>query len=496
MANIRLKELVEANIDPKLTARSKETGKLVYFKTPQAKDKAMKAGTHEDPKAKKGGKPKADVKPNDMFGADYKKDRGGDTKIQAFKAADGSDIGPNKYTTAISKIRPSDSSMKIKSDDWMDDLDSIDTSDIKGKADPNADSFTHDGVFGATFKDPQTGKTITVGDAYEREDDSPAYQKAFAYVAKFDPDKEAVMGTQAYDDLQKKAAPKADVKSIIKGLLKKADKEFKGAYKLKDVVDGFQDNIDDSDDDGKELKARLDKGEDGTYVQTDETEGTVVFNDGSQYEFAHVEDGPIPVTKVGKEEPKTSSKLTSMLPKKTNYDDKSYWKDDEGSNTQGYTGDDDDSEDDNSWGDEAQFTSDRLSKIEDALKDDLNLTGNGFETTRESGGGMGGFEGPMTIVSKDADYNDENNYISLSVGSPNNDGKFSIVFANANGEPHFEPNYDALTGDNDLEPQQAYKVTKALMKMPEVQKVLKGEMKLDEFKPIYDKLKSKFSKTK
>ena len=32
--------------------------------------------------------------------------------------------------------------------------------------------------------------------------------------------------------------------------------------------------------------------------------------------------------------------------------------------------------------------------------------------------------------------------------------------------------------------------------MPEVQKVLKGEMKLDEFKPIYDKLKSKFSKTK
>jgi len=52
-----------------------------------------------------------------------------------------------------------------------------------------------------------------------------------------------------------------------------------------------------------------------------------------------------------------------------------------------------------------------------------------------------------------------------------------------------------LTGDNDLEPQQAYKVTKALMKMPEVQKVLKGEMKLDEFKPIYDKLKSKFSKT-
>jgi hypothetical protein len=192
----------------------------------------------------------------------------------------------------------------------------------------------------------------------------------------------------------------------------------------------------------------------------------------------------------GGEAPKADKPTTSK------YDDKSYWKDDERSNTQGYTGDDDDSEDDNSWGDEAQFTSDRLSKIEDALKDDLNLRGNGFETTRESGGGMGGFEGPMTIVSKDADYNDEDNYISLSVGSPNNDGKFSIVFANANGEPYFEPDYDALTGDIDLQPQQAYKVTKALMKMPEVQKLLKGEMSKEEFQPIYDKLKAKFSKGK
>ena len=85
-----------------------------------------------------------------------------------------------------------------KSDDWMDDLDSIDTSDIKGKADPNADSFKGDDIYSATFKDPQTGKTITVGDAYEREDDSPAYQKAFAYVAKFDPDKEVVMGHPEY----------------------------------------------------------------------------------------------------------------------------------------------------------------------------------------------------------------------------------------------------------------------------------------------------------
>jgi hypothetical protein len=175
MANIRLKELLEANVDPKLVARSKESGKLVYFKTPQAKDAALKAGSHLDPKAEKGGKPKADVKPNDMFGGDYSKDRGG-------KSASKSNTN------------------------WMDDLDSIDVSDIKGKADPNADSFTSSDLYGATFKDPQTGKSITVGDAYEREDDSPAYQKAFAYVAKFDPDKEAVMGTQAYADLNKQDA--------------------------------------------------------------------------------------------------------------------------------------------------------------------------------------------------------------------------------------------------------------------------------------------------
>ena len=372
MANISLKRLFEAE---DFQAKSKQTGKLVHFKSKDSYQAALKAGTHEDPKAKKGDAPKADAKPNDMFGGDYSKDRGGET--------------------------------------------------------PKADTT-------------------------------------------------------------KAAAPKADVKSIVKDLLKKGDKEFRGAYKLKDVVDDFKDNIDDTDEDGKELKARLDKGEDGTYVQTDETEGTVVFNDGSQYEFAHVEDGPIPVTKVGKEEPNTSSKLTSMLPKKTNYDDKSYWKDKEYG--QGSQSADDDYDDDDSWGEGPQLTSDRLGKVESALEDELNLRSNGFETTRESGGGGGGWEGPMTIVSKDADQNSDD-YISLSVGSPNNDGKFSIVFANANGEPHFEPNYDALTGDNDLEPQQAYKLTKVLMKMPEVQKVLKGQMKMDEFKPIYDKLKSKFSKT-
>ena len=78
MANIRLKELIEANVDPKLVARSKETGKLVYFKSPENKAAAIKAGSHTDPKDKKDDEPKVDAKPNDMFGGDYAKDRGGE----------------------------------------------------------------------------------------------------------------------------------------------------------------------------------------------------------------------------------------------------------------------------------------------------------------------------------------------------------------------------------------------------------------------------------
>ena len=75
MANISLKRLFEAE---DFKARSKETGKLVHFKSKDSYDAAIKAGSHEDPKAKKGDEPKADAKPNNMFGGDYAKDRGGE----------------------------------------------------------------------------------------------------------------------------------------------------------------------------------------------------------------------------------------------------------------------------------------------------------------------------------------------------------------------------------------------------------------------------------
>jgi len=113
MANIRLKELVEANVDPKLVARSKETGKLVYFKNAQNKDAAMKAGTHLDPKAKKDDTPKVDAKPNDMFGGDYAKDRG----TEAPNDNDIADFNEPKARTQIIKDRNRLVQMNVGKDD-------------------------------------------------------------------------------------------------------------------------------------------------------------------------------------------------------------------------------------------------------------------------------------------------------------------------------------------------------------------------------------------
>ena len=74
MANIKLKSLITEAED--FQARSKETGKLVHFKSKDSYQAALKAGTHEDPKDKKDGSSKASAKPNSMFGGDYAKDRG------------------------------------------------------------------------------------------------------------------------------------------------------------------------------------------------------------------------------------------------------------------------------------------------------------------------------------------------------------------------------------------------------------------------------------
>jgi hypothetical protein len=367
MANISLKTLITEAEDFK--ARSKETGKLVHFKSKDSYDSALKAGTHTDPKDKKGKDSKASTKPNDMFGGDYAKDRGSEapkvdgmatvnaiaagTGLRAQAVAGWADengvnlskvaadlkskkLKPIDFMTAVSgnpdnkyakdiiakysnkskpsnmgvdsvvyntrtktvgivrmadergetktdadgnvntselepynpmkyphqkdaKVAPSTSkeidskglwkpfSQSSNNTNWMDDLDSIDVSDIKGKADPSADSWTHSDVFGATFKDPQTGKQISVGDAYDREDDSPAYQKAFAYVAQFNPDDEAVMGTQAYADLQKKATPKAQLPKKASELDYTHAETLEKAVNAETGLSGYVDTDDNTD---------------------------------------------------------------------------------------------------------------------------------------------------------------------------------------------------------------------------------------------------------
>jgi hypothetical protein len=338
MANIRLKELVEANVDPKLVARSKESGKLVYFKTPQAKNAALKAGSHLDPKAEKGGKPKADTNPNDMFGGDYAKDRGGNV--------------PKVDGMATVNSIAAKTGLRAQA--------------VAGWADENGVNLSNLSA-----------------------------------------------------DIDSKKFKPMDLMTAISG--------NPGNKYAKDIIAKY-------------------------------------------------------------------SQSASV----SKYDDNEYWKDAEFTDTRGgyVDSDDEDSEEYDDYDDEAEdvrLTSDRLDKVEKALEGDLDLRGNGFETTRESGGGQGGWEGPMQIFAKDK----VDTGYSISIGSSNNDGTFSIIFLEPGGEEAlFEPNWDALTGDNDLSAQQAYKVTKALMKMPEVQKLLKGEMKSKQFEPTYAKIKDKFSKGK
>jgi len=110
MANISLKRLFEAE---DFKAKSKETGKLVHFKSKDSYQAALKAGTHEDPNAQKGGASKGATKPNDMFGGDYSKDRGG----EAPKADMGVDkVVYNKRTKTVGIVRMADERGETKTD--------------------------------------------------------------------------------------------------------------------------------------------------------------------------------------------------------------------------------------------------------------------------------------------------------------------------------------------------------------------------------------------
>jgi|11BtaG_2_1085332.scaffolds.fasta_scaffold12564_2 hypothetical protein len=185
----------------------------------------------------------------------------------------------------------------------------------------------------------------------------------------------------------------------------------------------------------------------------------------------------------------------------TKYDDASFWKDDEKDDSTGidhYDGDtgdfyDDDDDDYGGSSEETKQTTERLDKIDKALDDELKLSKRGFSMNRSSAGGGGGFEGPLEISHDDADYDNPEKVAQLSIGSGEQNGKFTIGFTNLDGEALFNDEY-SLT-DDDFEPQVAYKMAKEIMKMPEVEKLLKGELSIEKFTPMYDKLKSKFNKS-
>jgi hypothetical protein len=128
MANISLKTLITEAEDFK--ARSKETGKLVHFKSKDSYDSALKAGTHEDPKAEKDKTAKASTKSNDMFGGDYAKDRGGEPKSDGMATVNSIAASTGLRATAVagwadengvnlSKVSDALKSKKLKPMDFM-----------------------------------------------------------------------------------------------------------------------------------------------------------------------------------------------------------------------------------------------------------------------------------------------------------------------------------------------------------------------------------------
>jgi hypothetical protein len=370
MANISLRKLVEANVDPKLVARSKKTGKLVYFKSPEAKAAAVKGGSHEEPKKDKATQSKQAQSSADMFKGDYGKERGGDTSFNQ-----------KSQNREFSKKKP------------------------------------------------------------------------------FDP---------------------SEVENDVKSMLEPEGYKVEKKWSAQNYI----------------IKITNDKtGEDYLLSPNHKTGGAVIYDrnapgDGGKGFMTVTDDessvsnllstiGEIPSLKSGDETPKSTGK--------SNYDDKSYWK----LSKDDYRDPEFPSEYDTN--DDVRFTADSLDLVDKAISDEF---GKDFNTARTSSGGDGGWEGPMQVFANGVDP--DGTSISISVGSSDNDGKFSIGFLqmteDGDEELLFEPNWDALTGEKTLTPQQAYKVTKALLKMPEVQKLLKGEIKPEEFEDTYSKLKSKFSK--
>ena len=111
---IRLNQLLK---EETFTATNKQSGKTSVFKSKDSRDAAIKAGTHDAMKDKEQpSAPKAAG--NSMFGGDYAKDRGGETKTDAEPKSDmGVDLVVyNKRTKTVGIVRMGDERGETKTD--------------------------------------------------------------------------------------------------------------------------------------------------------------------------------------------------------------------------------------------------------------------------------------------------------------------------------------------------------------------------------------------
>ena len=225
-------------------------------------------------------------------------------------------------------------------------------------------------------------------------------------------------------------------------------------------------------------------------MQDLEDDGEDTYNEKIEIDSA-VEDLNKTSFSKGKEEPKSDTPKAGT----SNYDSE-YFADDEKSDSSAYDDDYDDYDDDEEDIEGVRKTGERLDKIEKALNDTLKLDDNGFSISRSSGGGQGEYEGPIEIYDKNAigDDGEPKEGATLSIGSGEQNGNMSIALVDFDGNEIFKGSDYAITGDRELSAEESFKLGKFLMKIPSMQRFLKGEISKDEFKPVYDRIQTEFSK--
>ena len=261
-----------------------------------------------------------------------------------------------------------------------------------------------------------------------------------------------------------------DFKSIVSSLKGKIDdREYEEISDELEALDNMQQDMQDLEDDGED-----------TYNEKIEIDSAVEDLQGRIKQ----------ALSKGKEEPKSDTPKAGT----SNYDSE-YFADDEKSDSSAYD-DDDDYDDDEEDIEGVRKTGERLDKVEKALNDTLKLDDKGFTTARSSGGGQGEYEGPIEIYDKNAigdDGEPKEGAATLSIGSGEQNGNMSIALVDFDGNEIFKGSDYAITGDRELSAEESFKLGKFLMKLPSMQRFLKGEISKDEFKPVYDRIQKEFS---